>query len=278
MTEETIDMTTDCPSAEDLCAWFDNQLSDAEIDNHVNSCPQCKSIIKSYKRIDRQIKENVERPTQRDMGILVRIKDGSMKEITGGRGDSWLTPIFMIKILLSCAVIAGLLATIFLLPKRGGNGKDRKPHKGIDIPPTVQIINKDDQAIMKLARDNAAAFETVDVLALGTNLEILDPISENAAPETYRAGLICMWSAEDPSNALRFFKALLAPKYHKALDEKILESSDYCTIILKLSSKEQRAQLNGLLKAIGCQHQGDSSVKTGSEANPNVRYSFIHKK
>ncbi len=277
MTNEKIDKLTECPSAENLCAWFDGQLESATIDAHVDSCPQCKSIIKSYKRIDRQIKENVERPTQRDMGILVRIKDGSMKEISRSSPASWLTPMITVKILLSCVIIAGLLATIYFLPRRGG-GTRKKERKGIVVPPIVQSLSKDDKMLLDLAVANASQFESVNVMALGTNPEILDPIIEKMPEKELRPDLICMWETADPTNPLRFFKTLLASKFHKAFDDKILESSDYCTVILTLSDDAQREDLKKLLKMIGCTQISDSSVTEMPKTKQKVRFSFILEK
>jgi hypothetical protein len=276
MTNDTTNDTTDCPSAEDLCAWFDGQLSSAAIDAHVDSCAQCKSIVKSYQRIDRQIKENVERPTQRDMGILVRIKDGSMNEIN--RSSSWMTPMIMVKILLSCGIIIALLGTIYFLPKKGSNGKDTPDRQGKYVPPTVQSISEDDKVLITLARENMATFETVEMVALGTNPEILDPFIEKTPEKELRPDLICVWSTQEPSMPLRFFKNLFSSKYHKVFDEKILASSDYCTVILTFSDDTQRTRLNDLLKGIGCTHESDSSVTKLPATGQKIRFSFIHKK
>lgn len=46
---------TACPAPEDLSAWLDSELCDAELETHIAECPACQERLRTYARLDREL-------------------------------------------------------------------------------------------------------------------------------------------------------------------------------------------------------------------------------
>ena len=167
-----------CPSPDELCAWFDGELVDDAIQKHVDTCPNCKSVIKSYKKIDSTIKENLERPTQRDLGLLVRIKDSSMQEINRSK-----VPLFgtaaKIKTFVFILAVVGLLGIIYVAKNRPAKTTSAAPPpEVVEVDPLIVHSGQIEKVVAELSKTHKPQLSNLKLLAVGTNPERLEPISK----------------------------------------------------------------------------------------------------
>lgn len=276
MIEATADSleSNSCPSAEDLCAWFDGELVDDTIQKHVDSCPGCKSVVKSYKRIDTTIKENLERPTQRDMGILVRIKDSSMKEINRTR-----VPLFgtaaKIKALAFVLAIICLLGVIYITKNRPQTTTPTAlPPEAVQVDPLIVHSGQVDKQIIDMFNTHKSQLTGLQLFAVGTNPERLETVGATDEDTQATAQITKTFSATEPSHPLKLLKPFLETAAREQLDEAIFETADYATVIVGVESEDQGKLLDELFGKLGCTFKSKADISPVSGKH-NVRYSFI---
>ena len=79
----------ECPSEEELNAWYDSELRDPVIEDHLTSCSKCRKVLRSYLEIDSEIQGNL--CSGYDPKMAFRIKSRSMARIAAAAGSGFYT-------------------------------------------------------------------------------------------------------------------------------------------------------------------------------------------
>ncbi len=278
---ETETNQSQCPSPDELSAYCDQQLDDPAIAAHVEGCANCKSIMKSYERINHKIQENLKQPTQRDMGILVRIKDESMREIKQSKPPLLGRGAYL-KIFLSVVIIAGLFYMINYFrdygtkPQLGQAEQPDLPKEDPNGDQGLPTTTEDDAELLKLASEHAEDFNDVQLLAFGTFEEQLRPIiGKKSIPDVkVRETIERTWKVRDPAGPALFLKTLLGPDYRESFEQLMVEAGDRAIAVLLLP-KNKVAKLEGLLQQLNYKAVGEPTADSNDDALVRYELSFL---
>ena len=101
MSEENI---KNCPPEEDLIAWFDSELQDRSLEEHITDCDNCQKKVRTYHKIDAALQEEL----HIEHDIVLRIKENTLKEV--GRPK-----IMSMKLWISLAACVAIVSTALFL-------------------------------------------------------------------------------------------------------------------------------------------------------------------
>ena len=103
---------TECPSSEMLSSWYDRELRDCRIDEHVATCDECRRVIAAYHSLDNMLSSNLS--TGRSDVIIRSVLDQSKRPLL------LRFPVYKLSLVAGLAIIATtLVVTINKLPENG---------------------------------------------------------------------------------------------------------------------------------------------------------------
>jgi len=187
----------------------------------------------------------------------------------------WLTPSIMTSIVISCAIVIGLLYMLNRI-RRYTTTSSSSSVVGVKVAPTVVVSNAMDKKIIETALKYEKEFVNVKLLAFGDNVEMVKPFAKGTKLKEYDTAATITWKGEDPTNALRLLKVLTKSEYHNVLDECIIESSDCYVIILELENEAQYKKLNELLKNLDFERKKETELPKKRNKPWKIRYCFVN--
>jgi hypothetical protein len=92
---------TECPSSEELSSWYDRELRDCRIDEHVATCDECRRVIAAYHSLDNMLSSNL------DMGR----SDAIIRSVLDQSKRPFLLrfPVYKLSLVAGLAIIATTL-------------------------------------------------------------------------------------------------------------------------------------------------------------------------
>ncbi len=103
---------TECPSSESLSSWYDRELRDCRIDEHVATCDECRRVIAAYHSLDNMLSSNL--GMGRSDVIIRSVLDQSKRPLLRR------FPVYKLSLVAGFAIIATtLVVTINKLPENG---------------------------------------------------------------------------------------------------------------------------------------------------------------
>ena len=101
---------TECPSSESLSSWYDRELRDCSIDEHVATCDECRRVIAAYHSLDNMLSSNLGQG--RSEVIIGNVLDKSKRPLL------LRFPMYKLSFVAGLAIIATtLVVTINKLPE-----------------------------------------------------------------------------------------------------------------------------------------------------------------
>ncbi len=190
-------MKNQCPSFDELSAWYDNETSD-NFQSHIDECDQCREVLKCFESYDSLISGNIAANETQLQHISRRcLEELSSKPVIESR-------ILSIPILVKIAACAMLIGMVIVLNEKTNN---------FDSEKIVQAPVADP--------DNVVADHQIEVSKeIVSNKEILVAISKGI-PKSREVGKMAE-AIIDSSPSLAKESHLL-PKLHKEIAQSQLE-------------------------------------------------------
>mgnify|MGYP001221987358 CR=1 FL=1 len=103
----------ECPSSEMLSSWYDRELRDCRIDEHVATCDECRRVIAAYHSLDNMLSSNLGMGGRSEV-IIRSVLDQSKRPLL------LRFPVYKLSLVAGLAIIATtLVVTINKLPENG---------------------------------------------------------------------------------------------------------------------------------------------------------------
>ncbi len=103
----------ECPSSEMLSSWYDRELRDCRIDEHVATCDECRRVIAAYHSLDNMLSSNLGMGGRSEV-IIRSVLDQSKRPLLRR------FPVYKLSLVAGLAIIATtLVVTINKLPENG---------------------------------------------------------------------------------------------------------------------------------------------------------------
>ena len=103
----------ECPSSEALSSWYDRELRDCRIDEHVATCDECRRVIAAYHSLDNMLSSNLGMGGRSEV-IIRSVLDQSKRPLL------LRFPVYKLSLVAGLAIIATtLVVTINKLPENG---------------------------------------------------------------------------------------------------------------------------------------------------------------
>ncbi len=274
----------ECPSEEELNAWYDSELRDPVLEDHLARCPKCRNILRSYLEIDSEIQGNLS--FAYDLKMASRIRSRSMARIRGRRRFRLLYLNTWGRV-AACAVIAVLVLVIRNRFKEfSENLADdavqtmaKRPAKLVRNVPTVasSLIPAAKSAASELETIGAIHLDQALLLAYGTyNENLRETPAARRQPAEIAGTVIHTWLVDDPSAPVELLKGMMPDEFREDFDLLIRESADQCTLVMAIPNRELRKLVN-YFDEIGFTLKDRSGHKPSSQpeaevSNPPLRY------
>ena len=95
----------ECPTIEELSAWFDEELESEDVEQHVATCPTCKKCLQEFQSIDRSIDDLL----KVDGNTLFRIGQKCIREISKPHPPATVKPFFSWTKVAATLVVVGVV-------------------------------------------------------------------------------------------------------------------------------------------------------------------------
>ena len=95
----------ECPTIDDLSAWFDKELESETVEQHVAECPACKKCLNEFQSIDSSISELI----KVEKNLITRIGQNCIHEISQPRARPEVKPFLNWTKIAAGFVIAGVI-------------------------------------------------------------------------------------------------------------------------------------------------------------------------
>lgn len=204
----------ECPTKEDLSAFFDNELdSSLDYSDHIKNCSKCQETIKSYKEIERHIKESltIEAPQELSRKVMKRIA-----KYKNEKNNPQL--IYYPQLLKFAAMIAIIAFSIFILTPKDEKRSNKITTSINSLSLTQKEIKKRALSTQEIPKENDIYNNANDTIDLNnffpaSTKPIQWLINKNKSEDQKRAVTIDkkveqVWLLQNPEIALRKIKKL----------------------------------------------------------------------